>query len=112
MIEETILTYLNSKLDVPVYMEEPKKDTPAAYVVIEKTGSGKSNQINSSTFAIKSYNTSMYETAKLNDTVKKAMDQAISLSTVCASRLNSDYNFTDTTTKRYRYQAVYDLIHY
>ena len=26
--------------------------------------------------------------------------------------LNSDYNFTDVTTKKYRYQAVYDLKYY
>ena len=26
--------------------------------------------------------------------------------------LNSDYNFTDTSTKRYRYQAVYNFIYY
>ena len=25
------------------------------------------------------------------------------------SSLNSDYNFTDTSTKKYRYQAVYDI---
>ena len=34
------------------------------------------------------------------------------LDAVSASRLNSDYNFTDTTTKRYRYQAVYDLVYF
>jgi len=27
-------------------------------------------------------------------------------------KLNSDYNFTDTVTKQYRYQAVYDISHY
>ena len=27
-------------------------------------------------------------------------------------QLNSDYNFTDTAQKRYRYQAVYDLTFY
>ena len=26
--------------------------------------------------------------------------------------LNTDYNFTDTTTKQYRYQAVFDIVHY
>ena len=112
MIEETILTYLNSELTVPVYMEEPKKNPPEVYVVIEKTGSGKTNHIYSSTFALKSYAKSLYEAARLNESVKKTMDNAITLGDICSSRLNSDYNFTDTTTKTYRYQAVYDLIHY
>ena len=26
--------------------------------------------------------------------------------------LNSDYNFTDTETKEYRYQAVFDINYY
>ena len=26
--------------------------------------------------------------------------------------LNTDYNFTDTAQRRYRYQAVFDIIHY
>lgn len=29
---------------------------------------------------------------------------------ISKAKLNSDYNYTDTTTKSYRYQAVYDLV--
>lgn len=54
----------------------------------------------------------MYDAARLNERVKAAMDSAAELDAVSASRLNSDYNFTDTTTKRYRYQAVYDLVYF
>ena len=31
---------------------------------------------------------------------------------VASCRLNSDYNFTDTTKKQYRYQAVFDIVYY
>ena len=31
---------------------------------------------------------------------------------IAACRLNSDYNFTDTAKKKYRYQAVFDLVYY
>ena len=33
-----------------------------------------------------------------------------SATAVLSSKLNSDYNFTDTTKKSYRYQAIYDLV--
>jgi hypothetical protein len=40
------------------------------------------------------------------------MENAITLDDVTRSALNSDYNFTDTASKGYRYQAVFDVIHY
>lgn len=109
MIEKIILDYLNEKLDVDVYLEKPIK-APARYVLLEKTGSSRENYINYSTVAIQSYAESMYEAASLNETVKKAMDEIIMLPAVLGSKLNSDYNFTDTTKKGYRYQAIYDLV--
>ena len=38
-----------------------------------------------------------------------AMDAIIIRPDISASKLNSDYNFTDAATKQYRYQAIYDL---
>lgn len=108
MIEKTIYDYLNSCMDVPVYME--KQDAmPETYVLIEKTGSSVSNYIYSATFAIQSYSTSMYNASELNEIVKEKMDDLITLPNISKSSLNSDYNFTDTQTKKYRYQAVYDI---
>ena len=109
MIEKIILDYLNEKLDVDVYLERPEK-APTRYVLLEKTGGSRENYINSATVAIQSYAESMYEAASLNETVKKAMDEIIMLPSVLSSKLNSDYNFTDTARKEYRYQAVYDLV--
>ena len=40
------------------------------------------------------------------------MLQIIELSEITRVDLNSDYNFTDETTKQPRYQAVFDLVHY
>lgn len=111
MIEVTILNYLKSKLDIPVYMEKPSSPPPK-YVLIEKTGSGRSNKIDSSTFVFQSYASSMYEAAELNELVKRAVDESIENDEITRAQLNSDYNFTDTTTKQYRYQAVYDITNY
>ena len=106
MIEIIIKNYLAEKLSVPVVLEVPA-DLPS-----EKTGSSREERIDRAMLAIQSYAPSMYEAARLNERVKVAMDSAAELDAVSASRLNSDYNFTDTTTKRYRYQAVYDLVYY
>jgi hypothetical protein len=108
MIEEIVLKWLEKNLDVPVYMEE-LAEKPDSFVLIEKTGSSRENHINHATLAVQSYAMSMYEAAKLNESVKKTLDAIVQLDEVGASVLNSDYNFTDTTTKRYRYQCIYDL---
>ena len=81
-------------------------------MLFEKTGSGRNNRLNSSTFAFQSYAESMYQAALLNEEVKSAVDDLITLDEIGRVSLNSDYNFTDTTTKEYRYQAVYDITHY
>lgn len=112
MIELTVLDYLKSKLTVPVVMEEI---TDGSFVVIEKTSENVNNLISSATLAIQSYANSLYEAASLNEVVKEKMlgtdeEPGIEqLATVYGAELNSDYNFTDTTRKRYRYQAVYEI---
>lgn len=112
MIEKTILDYLTTELSpVSVYMEVPA-NPPSTYVIVDKTGSSEKNHVKSATIALQSVANSLYEAATLNETVKAKMDAAISLNSICRSKLNSDYNFTDTKTKKYRYQAVYDLVHY
>ena len=110
MIEKIVLDYMKGCLNVPVYMERPEKE-PDEYVLIEKTGSSTENYISSATFVLQSYANSMYFAAELNEKVKTAMDNIIVLDDISKSKLNSDYNFTDTTKKKYRYQAVYDLFY-
>ncbi|MCC8181527.1 MAG: hypothetical protein LIO45_00885 [Clostridiales bacterium] len=111
MIEKTILDYLSDVLSVPVYLEV-RSEPPDSFVLLEKTGSSRSNWISAATMALQSYGPSLYDAAALNETVKVAMDGAVALDVICAVRLNSDYNFTETATKRYRYQAVYDVTYY
>ena len=111
MIEKTILDYLGEHLSVPVYMEEPI-NKPASYVLIERTGSSESDLIESTTLALQSYGASLYDAAALNMAVKARIKQAVELPTVSAVYINSDYNFTDTETKRYRYQCVAVVTHF
>lgn len=112
MIETIILDYLNENLEnVTAYMERPA-DPEASYVLVEKTGGGESNHIYNATIAIQSIAESMYKAASLNEEIKDLMRGAIFLDGVAKVELNSDYNFTNTSTKRYRYQAVFDITHY
>lgn len=111
MIEQIIRDHLIAVLAVPVVLEIPAR-LPETFVALEKTGSGITNCIQRSTLAVQSYAPSLNQAAELNERVKAAMAQAAALPELCAVRLNSDYNFTDTTIKRYRYQAVFDLTHY
>lgn len=111
MIEKIILDYLSERLAEPVLMEEPEVK-PETYVLIEKTGSGETNHISSATIALQSYAPSLYEAAALNERVKAAMKNAITMDEIVRVALNSDYNYTNTASKRYRYQAVFDVIFY
>lgn len=110
MIEKTVLDYLNTNLSIPVYMEVPG-DPPDTFVTIEKTGAGKENQIQTATFAVQSWAPSMLAAATLNETVKDLMFSIVAIASISKSALNSDYNYTDTGTKFYRYQAVFDLVY-
>ena len=110
MVEIIVMDYLNEVLEVPVYPEMPK-NPPDRFVLVDKTGSSEENCIYSATFALQSYAKTLYEAAALNEVVKKAMDNIIKLDKISSSKLNTDYPFTDTEKKQYRYQAVYDLVY-
>ena len=43
---------------------------------------------------------------------KEAMEKIVEMDDISKCQLNSDYNYTDTTRKKYRYQAVYDMVHF
>ena len=109
MIEKTVLDFLQSALAVPVCMEVSQANE---FVLIEKTGSSNENRIFTATLAVQSYSTSLYKASRLNEDVKNAMQELDELDCICSCKLNSDYNYTDTTTKRYRYQAVFDIAFY
>ena len=111
MIEKVILDYLNKNLSVQAFLEK-SGDMPDKYVLFEKISSNKRNHIPSSTFAFQSYGKSMYEVAVLNEELKETVENMIILNEISGIRLNSDYNFTDTETKEYRYQAVFGINHY
>lgn len=118
MIEKTLISFLINKTSVldNVFAERPE-EVPASYIVIEKTGTSTTNMITTSTVAIQSCCDSMQgksflDAAELNEELKAVMEDLIALDEIVMVNLNSDYNYTDNTTKEYRYQAVYEITHY
>lgn len=111
MIEKIVLNYLKKKLSVSCYMEKPE-NPPKSYVLIEKTAGGEENMIKSAMLAVQSYAETLAKAATLNEEVKDALRDITELDDISKAKLNTDYNFTDTTTKKYRYQAVYDFIYF
>lgn len=111
MIEERLIAYLSENLTVPCYMEMPDK-LSGQFVVIEKTGSYQQNKITQATFAIQSYADTLHKAALLNEEVKAAMEGMIERDDISKIQLNSDYNYTDTAMKYYRYQAVFIVTYY
>ncbi len=115
MIEKTILDYLTQELaetGIGVGLELPPGKDPSKYVVIEKTGSSKVNKVLNATLAIQSYGPTLYDAASLNESIKTIMEEAVSLDDISKVSINSDYNFSDPDTKRYRYQAIFQIWYY
>lgn len=110
MIEKIIMDYLNSAQSIPA-MVERTTNTDTLYL-IQKTGSRTLNRICTATVAIQSYAKSRYLAAELNKNLIHLMDQAPKESNISSVKLNSDYDYTDTTTKEYRYQAVFLITYF
>ncbi len=114
MIEKIILDYLNSIAGAPpAYMEIPAERPTQPFFVIQKTSGGEiEGHVGEATLVIQSYGATLYAAAAANEQLKAYMKGAVCLPDVTAVRLNSDYNFTDTVKKQYRYQAVFQIVHY
>jgi len=40
------------------------------------------------------------------------MRDMVELDSISSCGLNSDYNYTDTATRRYRYQALFNIVYF
>lgn len=116
MIETIVRDYLisqdiagvgnNIKFQVP-------DNPPSEYIIIQKTGSGRTDRINRAMIAIQSISRTNYKTAAtINCAVIEAMFvMADNCPDIYRCELNSDGDFTDTDTKEFRYQAVFNLFY-
>lgn len=109
-IEEYIIDYLGNALSVPVSGSVPHP-APAEFVTVEKTGSGQADRIDRATVAVQSWSSSRASAAALNELAKAAMLAAVSEPEISSVQLNSDYNYTDLTMDKPRYQAVFEIVY-
>jgi hypothetical protein len=110
LIEATVIRHLAEELGTDHVHAERPIDIPDEYYIVEKTSAGESNHIQQATIAVQSISgTSLLRAAEMNKAVEKAMRTMIQETDVSRCKLNSSYNFTDTETREYRYQAVFDI---
>ena len=113
MIEKTIIDYLMGKTSAGnnVFAEVPVTP-PDEYILIERTGGNRTDHIEHAMIAVQSIsNASLLRAMTINEEVKDAMEDLYAYTAVFGCELNSNYNFTNTQTKEYRYQAVFN-VHY
>lgn len=112
MIETIVKDFIDQYGPVGCFMERPE-NAPAEYCLAEKTGSSTKDQLTTSTISIQSYAKTLYKAAVINGEIIELMRTLpYYQDAVSGVRLNSDGNFTDASTKQYRYQAVFTITHY
>lgn len=113
MIEKTVIDHLAARMGVPVCAEIPERP-PGSFCIVDSTGDGScKDYLYTSTVAVQSYASSKGAAAQLNERVKTAMATLADVpDLVTKVSLNSSYSYTDTENKRYRYQSLFDIVHY
>lgn len=111
IIEKKTTKYLERVLDVPVYMGEEPASKPSEYIVLQTLDNGRTNYIDAVTFNIISYSTSLQKAAELNNKVKEAMYNIVTLSNVSHSDCGGGGQAIDTSTKRHAYECVFNLFY-
>lgn len=110
-IEGIIVGFLGAK-GYAAFGEEPEKP-PQTYLVIGKVGGGMENHISRAMITVRSYAPTLLQAAELSKRVKLDMLYRLpELDEIVKVVMNSDYDNSDPETKRYRYQAVYEITYY
>lgn len=116
IIEKEVRDYLLTKnitgVGDRVYMELPGDGSEGdEYLLIQKTGNAYQDFLESPVIVIQSISKkSKYTAAFINELVKGAMFTFRDhVKNVFGCTLNTDYDFTNTQTKEYRYQSVWNM---
>lgn len=113
MIEKAVIDYLKMKFPDEIVTAEVPKGMPDRFITVEKTGSRQMETgLFQSTIAVQSWDTSKMKAAEMSEAVCRALRSMPDESDEVTRSRGADYDFTDTSTKRYRYQAVFALTHY
>lgn len=114
MIEEILLQYLSSILDVPVVLETPKESIKN-YMLFEVVDRQKTDYIDAVTVEFNSYADSKYKAALLDKQVRKSIENLIEnplISSVEFGGGRSSGDNHDLETKKYRYRCYFNIYYY
>ena len=111
MIEEIIIKRLNAVLGIYVGGEVPV-EPDQRFVVVRKRGGERTDHIYTSLIQFDVYAERLSEASALCKALVEAVDDLTCLDEICNCEYGGDYNATDTASKRYRYQAMYNITHY
>lgn len=111
MLEVTIKQFLETRVNVPVYLEVPA-DAAKEYYAIERVGGSEDEKIFHSSVTIESVGKSLYSAALMDENLYNIMCDLPTMPDVSSINLNSHYNATDTERKQYKYKALFDINHY
>ena len=110
MIEKTVLDYLKEEMNTDdIYLELPN-NLPASFVVFHIVGRGKEDQINAVTIEFYSYGVTKLDAARLDERLREAMDNIATLPDI-SCRFGGGNDSPDTSIKRQRYRAYYNLFY-
>lgn len=110
IIEKKIIEYLEPLLSVDVVTESPEEGS-LPYVRIERVGRAVRNHVTTDSVAFQSYGRTMLEAADLDEEVQELMKGIVSLDEISRISLQSNYNASDTSNLKYRYQCIYDIVY-
>jgi hypothetical protein len=112
-IEQLVRETLEGVTHYPAYLEEPPAPRPPRYYLAARLGRSEENHISRARLAVQSYAPSLAGAMALNREAYGVMKNLL-LCDPAVSRVSlvSDYDFTDTATKRYRWQAIYEITYY
>ena len=111
MIEDIIIKHLTDA-KLRAYGEDPRDEVAYPYYVVTRTGGGEDEHLRRATLAVQSYGATMYDAALASDAMVSLLLGARTLDSVSSIYLVGEYNFTDRSTKKYRYQAVFEITYY
>lgn len=107
MIEEKLYKFLKTKLaGITVCLERPEAK-PEYYVLLQRTGGTELNYISSATIDIISKAPTLYKAMELDEKVRTAIRDFVSIDNISSCTLNASGNWTDTTTHEYRYHSTF-----
>lgn len=109
MIEAKVISYL-CECGFDAFAEEPAKK-PKEYVVVRMVDASRTNHIDACSIYLECVSDSMLNAAKYCNDVKNKMYDFVSVDGISSCRLSGSGKNIDTQQKKYRYEAVFNIVY-